>query len=57
MSRPKTKGARLNLRLPEDLHLWAKDFAQRQNPKTTVTELLTKHLLELREKDTSNANQ
>jgi hypothetical protein len=55
VSRPKTKDARLNIRLPADVHAWARGYAEKQIPKTTITEILTKHLQELREKEQSNA--
>lgn len=47
-TRPKRK-ARLQAKLPEELHGWAHDYAGRKN--TTVTQLIVDYFTVLREKD------
>lgn len=52
MSRPKVNDSRLNLRLTIELHEWAKQYAERQ--KTSITEILTKYLVSLKEAESAN---
>lgn len=46
----KSASPRLNLRLPPELLCWAKEYAKKTN--TTVTKIVTDHLLGLRKTDT-----
>jgi hypothetical protein len=52
MSASKARSGRLNMRCPDDLLDWAKDYAKLKN--TTVTQLVIDHFTELRE--TVNGN-
>lgn len=49
MKKKKTKDVRLNLRFHEDLAEWAKKYAKKR--RTSVTQIVTDHFVDLREKE------
>ena len=49
MAKKSSKPARLQAKLPEDLHIWVHEYARRRN--TNVTQLIKDHFTSLKEKD------
>lgn len=49
MKAKNTKPARLQAKIPQDLHRWVHEYARRKN--TSVTQMIKDHFTTLKEKD------
>lgn len=49
MKAKNTKPARLQAKIPQDLHRWVHEYARRKN--TSVTQMIKDHFTALKEKD------